>query len=117
MSGAFDRGLLLFSREQTSRRTVVTTRRVYIITLSYPLISSLAKPRPTRNTVVLLPYLRPSKRSSAPARCAMHLLRLRSTALSLLIVAARALIVRYSGDAQEKALADRLRETQQEGHI
>ena len=27
MSGAFDRGLLLFSREQTSRRTVVTTRR------------------------------------------------------------------------------------------
>ena len=26
MSGAFDRGLLLFSREQTSRRTVVTTR-------------------------------------------------------------------------------------------
>jgi hypothetical protein len=29
------------------------------------------------------------------------LLRLRSTALSLLIVAARALIVRFSGDAQE----------------
>ena len=28
VSGAFDRGLLLFSREQTSRRTVVTTRRV-----------------------------------------------------------------------------------------
>jgi hypothetical protein len=26
VSGAFDRGLLLFSREQTSRRTVVTTR-------------------------------------------------------------------------------------------
>ena len=31
MSGAFDRGLLLFSREQTSRRTVVTTRRVHQI--------------------------------------------------------------------------------------
>ena len=77
--------------------------------------SSLAKPRPTRNTVVLLPYLRPSKRSTSPARCAMHLLRLRSTALPLLIVAARALIVRFSGDAQEKAVADRLRETQEEG--
>ena len=44
----------------------------------------------------------------------MHLLRLRSTALPLLIVAARALIVRFGGDAQEKAHADRLREAQEE---
>ena len=91
--------------------------RNFPLTLGLTSKRSFAKPRPRPKRSALLPYLRPSKRSSAPARCAMHLLRLRSTALSLLIVAARALVVRFSGDAQEKALADRLRETQQEGHI